>query len=82
MSGYSNWAWYAVLAMFGAALGVIAACIFLMIYYGMEYTEYVPDSVRIKTAAISTMFIIAATIVIYFRSEVVAFLSGIFGDKE
>lgn len=82
MAGYSNFAWYTVLTVFGAVLGFIASCIFLLIYYGMEYTDYVPESVRIKTSVIITVIIVAATVIIYFRGEVLALLSNLSGDNE
>lgn len=82
MTGYSNFAWYSVLSLFGAVLGFITSCIFLLIYYGMEYTEHVPDSVRFKTSMISTTIIVIVTVVIYFRKEVTGLFKSVSEGKE
>lgn len=61
---------YAILAAFGATFGIIAAIIFLLVYYGQQFSVPVPDTVRMRSALAVTIAICLATVAIYFRNEI------------
>jgi len=82
VSEFERYLWYSIHALLGAILGFITACIFLLIYYGQVYDVPVPESLRFKSAVITTCVIVLVSVCCYFYKPIISELKQVFKKEE
>jgi hypothetical protein len=70
-------------ALLGAALGVFTSLVFLLLYFGIEYTAPVTDAIRFRVAFWDTVIISGVILLLMFWRNVWDFLTPIaYGEDD
>lgn len=67
-------------ALLGGSIGLLTSIIFCLIYIFQDFSQPVPDFVRLKSAVISTAIILGVIIAIIKRKEIVSLLAEFASD--
>lgn len=59
-------------ALLGGTLGFIASIIFLLVYYGQQFTVPVSDSIRFQSAFWFTFWVFLVVLGIIFRKDIIS----------
>jgi hypothetical protein len=70
--------YHIILALFGAAFGMLWSVIFLLMYYGQQFSIPVSDAVRMRSAFIIATLVIVVVVALCYRKQIVAALRRIF----
>jgi len=70
--------YHIILALFGAAFGMLWSVIFLLMYYGQQFSIPVSDAVRMRSAFIIATLIIIVVVALCYRKQIVVALRRIF----
>ena len=70
--------YHVILALFGGAFGFLWSVIFLLMYYGQQFSIPVSDAVRMRSAFIIATVVIVAVVALCYRSRIIAALKSVF----